>query len=87
MKTKVLQENKGFNTDTIADKLNILYRHFDHETLLYIGMSIKPFKRIISHVSNSEWNNRISHITFEKFDTHGELKLAEKKAIQGENPI
>lgn len=50
-----------------------LYRHWDKDgNLLYVGISMRPFERLASHVYGSHWADTIERVTMEYFDTRAE---------------
>lgn len=64
-----------------------LYRHFDaNGALLYIGVSLNALKRLSQHQNLSPWFASISNVTIETFETKQEALLAERHAIERENP-
>jgi excinuclease UvrABC nuclease subunit len=65
-----------------------LYRHYNTTgILLYVGISISAIKRLSEHAVQSRWFNQIAVIKIEKFETRKEAQLAEKQAIERENPL
>lgn len=46
-----------------------LYRFFDGDTLLYVGISINAYHRARVHQNSAVWWDEVTHVTFEKFDT------------------
>lgn len=65
-----------------------LYRHYDSEgKLLYIGISTNITARIAAHRSNSHWFDQVSIIKIENFSCLKELRFAEKKAVEQEEPF
>jgi excinuclease UvrABC nuclease subunit len=65
-----------------------LYRHFDVKgTLLYVGISLRPFSRFKEHNTHSGWADQIANMTIEHFPTRMEAMAAEIKAVQEENPL
>ncbi len=65
-----------------------LYRYFNAEgKLLYIGISQSSLNRHQSHCSQAKWTEQIAKITINKFSTRKEALVAEKLAIQTENPL
>lgn len=65
-----------------------LYRHFDAEgTLLYVGISMRPFTRTKEHVTLSGWADQIANIRIEYFPTRKEAMEAEARAVVDENPV
>lgn len=65
-----------------------LYRHFgSNDELLYVGISIDPFKRSKQHKRHSEWFNGVARIEIEIHKSR-ELALdAEREAIMSEQPL
>lgn len=64
-----------------------LYRHRDASgSLLYVGISLRPFKRLDQHGGQSHWFRQIASVTVEYFDTRSEAMAAEKEAIKVEQP-
>ena len=65
-----------------------LYRHFDAEgRLLYVGISLNAFSRLMQHRRDSAWFRQIASITVEWFPTRGKAVDAERAAIQAERPL
>lgn len=68
-------------------KKGMVYRHFDKDgNLLYVGMSMNPFKRLGGHRFESIWFDRIVKITIERYPTKWDAITAERRAIRNENP-
>ena len=63
-----------------------LYRFWNDDELLYVGISLNVFARITQHKRDKEWFSEISNITVEHFDTREKALDAEAKAIKTENP-
>jgi predicted GIY-YIG superfamily endonuclease len=64
-----------------------LYRYYDkRKRLLYIGISINPFKRLSQHKRDKSWEHLIHDIKIETFKTRKEAFIEEEKAIKSENP-
>lgn len=64
----------------------VVYRHFSQSgELLYVGASVKPFRRLESH-NYSSWADKISTVTLEKFATEDEMWAAEIRIIKDEVP-
>lgn len=69
-------------------KQNYLYRHFDSEgNLLYVGISINPFKRLNEHKQASSWFDKVKNLTIERFESRDQALIAETDAILNEKPI
>lgn len=65
-----------------------LYRFYDNEgRLLYVGITNEWFRRFHNHERKATWFSEVASATFEFFETREEVELAEKIAIQNENPI
>ena len=72
----------------MADRKCALYRHFDAEgTLLYVGISLRPFSRFKEHNTHSGWADQIANMAIEYFPTRMEAMAAEIKAVQEESPL
>jgi predicted GIY-YIG superfamily endonuclease len=54
--------------------------------LLYVGISINPFKRLDEHKHSSEWFNFVKNVTIQSFDNREEALSAETIAIVKEKP-
>jgi predicted transcriptional regulator len=64
-----------------------LYRHFDsYGNLLYVGISMSAFNRLIQHKDTAHWFSDISSITISKYVDKEHALVAEKLAIQNERP-
>lgn len=64
-----------------------LYRHWNSAgKLLYVGISLKPFERLATHVYGSHWADDVTSVTIEYFDTRADADTAERKAIREERP-
>jgi hypothetical protein len=74
----------------VADKIEPacwLYRHYDHKgDLIYVGLSITPFKRNKTHMESSPWGATIVEILIEPFVSREEALEAEVQAIREEFP-
>lgn len=65
-----------------------LYRHFDKRgNLLYVGISLYPIARLITHTSKSVWAKSIARVEIEYFEHKGHALYAEFLAIRKENPL
>ena len=63
-----------------------LYRHFDsNNKLLYVGISSAPLIRIAKHTGRS-WGQRIARVDLQQYPTREEALIAERTAIQNEQP-
>lgn len=65
-----------------------VYRHFNADgDLLYVGQSIKPIQRQVSHrCGDAPWWYEITRIEMEHFGTTLETEIAELRAIRDEEP-
>lgn len=64
-----------------------LYRHYDAAgTLLYIGISLKPIRRLETHGHHSSWAASIARIEVEWLGTQEAAAAAEVMAIRNERP-
>lgn len=64
-----------------------LYRHFAADgTLLYVGVSKRPVRRLDEHSETARWFHQLVRTTVCWFDTREAALAAEKAAIQGEHP-
>lgn len=71
--------------DTTEDL--VLYRYYNGNKLLYIGITKDIHSRTHSHSKDSHWFRQATHSTFQRgFATRGELERAEIMAIQTERP-
>lgn len=71
----------------MTDEVNVLYRFFSAGgELLYVGITNDPWRRFSQHRSQKDWWADVSTICQQSFTTLDELKCAEKRAIQSENP-
>lgn len=65
-----------------------LYRHFDGDgRLLYVGISLAPFRRLSSHRHASHWSESIRNIAVEWFPDRAQALSAEFAAITTEKPL
>lgn len=64
-----------------------LYRFWDRDKLLYVGISINAYARAQEHKRSSAFYPRATHVTFEYFSSREEVEAAERIAIQTEDPI
>ncbi|MDD9727204.1 hypothetical protein PVV74_17220 [Roseovarius sp. SK2] len=64
-----------------------LYRHYDSAgTLLYVGITSSPSRRIACHKNASDWFYRVANISLDWHDTLQDAKRAEREAIREEAP-
>jgi len=72
----------------MEDRKCALYRHFNAEgTLLYVGISLRPFSRFKEHNTHSGWADQIANMTIEYFPSRMEAMAAEIKAVREEDPV
>lgn len=72
---------------TISHGCTALYRVYDAEgTLLYIGISQNPDVRFGQHSQTKDWWGEVTDRKVEWLPTRAEAAVAEKAAIQAENP-
>lgn len=65
----------------------VLYRAFDLEgRLLYIGSTNDVRLRMDQHRKSAQWFSRMALFTTEPFATEDEVRIAERAAIQNEQP-
>lgn len=71
----------------MSNDINVLYRFYSAcGELLYVGITNDPWRRFSQHRSQKDWWSEVSTICQQSFLTVDQLKVAEKKAIQSENP-
>ena len=64
-----------------------LYRFWNEDELLYVGISLNVFARLSQHRRDKDWWDEITNITVSHFDTREQALDAEAKAIKEENPM
>ena len=65
-----------------------VYRHYDKNgVLLYVGATYNWAIRYETHKYKAAWNNDLTWMKIERYDTKQKALLAEKKAIIKENPM
>jgi hypothetical protein len=65
-----------------------LYRLFDEDgQLLYVGMSCDVWRRQADHRNRSDWYELVVRTEVESYPSRYKALLAEREAIQTENPI
>ena len=70
----------------LKEKPTALYRHFDDsDNLLYVGISINPWDRLLAHQKN-DWAFRAVRMETEWFDNRVDAASAEVAAIKTERP-
>ena len=71
----------------LSDKRTALYRHFDSVgALLYVGISLTPFRRLSSHRARSHWADQINRVSVEWLPDRETALAAEFAAILAEKP-
>lgn len=64
-----------------------LYRLYDAEdTLLYVGVSVEPFRRMTQHAAEQAWWGTVARTTIETFPDREAALTAEREAICTEQP-
>lgn len=72
--------------NAFADRLNILYRFYNHKgDLLYVGITADPSTRWPQH-RRRQWWTQVATITVGHHPTRGALVAAETAAIASEQP-
>jgi predicted GIY-YIG superfamily endonuclease len=65
-----------------------LYRFFDAEdTLLYVGLTVNPGRRMEKHRGTQPWWNDVARIEMEQHQDLATLRAAEREAIEHEQPL
>lgn len=65
-----------------------LYRHYDSAgNLLYVGISLSFFRRLMEHRDGSGWFMDIARVDIQWFDSEMEAEEAERVAIMKEAPL
>lgn len=65
-----------------------LYRFFAaDDTLLYVGLTINPGRRMEKHIGTKAWWRDVALITMEQHVDHASLRTAERTAIRTEAPL
>lgn len=71
-----------------TEDMTTLYRYYDSTgSLLYIGISCKPGKRMHQHYKSQPWSGLIAKTEFEHFEDRVAALNAEKSAIITEKPL
>lgn len=63
-----------------------LYRHYNGDTLLYVGISLSAIGRLQQH-NQASWVKTITRVTIEQFPSRAEALKAELLAIATEQPL
>jgi predicted GIY-YIG superfamily endonuclease len=70
-----------------SNSVFVLYRFYGtDDSLLYIGLTRNPAKRLEQHAGGKSWWTDVARIEFEHFSSLTELREAEREAIQTEKP-
>src|SRR5262249_5219180 len=65
-----------------------LYRAYDGDgRLLYVGISLSAFNRLIDHKRESGWASEMVTMTVERFPTREIALWEERRAIKEQHPI
>lgn len=65
-----------------------LYRMYDiNKTLLYVGISFDPSRRLPKHMYTKQWWDLVADIHIERFPTRQDAATAEMVAIENEDPV
>lgn len=65
-----------------------LYRHYDeHDTLLYVGISLSAVQRLSEHMAGSRWHRFIARVDVQWLPSRETAEQAEEMAIRLEGPI
>jgi predicted GIY-YIG superfamily endonuclease len=74
------------STTTIEARPTSLYRLFDADgSLLYVGISYDPWRRIREHMDKTWWS-QVAQARIEKLPSRGHAIDAEARAIRSEHP-
>ena len=63
-----------------------LYKFWNNNELLYVGISLNVFARLSQHKRDKSWWDEITEITVKHYDTRDEALDAEAKAIKESGP-
>ena len=74
-------------TSHLETQEHTLYRFWNRDLLLYVGISINAFSRAKQHSANAKWYQDADRVDFEKFSSRSAVEAAEIKAIQEEHPL
>ena len=66
---------------------SFLYRLWNGDQLLYIGISKSYLKRLTEHMDTQPWAGSITKVTTEVYDTRKLAAQAERLAVQTEKPL
>src|SRR5262249_31908278 len=83
---KLLRKSPGFSAGDFSARN--LYRAYDADgRLLYVGISLSAFNRLIDHKRDSGWASEMVTMTVERFPTREIAEWEERKAIKEQRPI
>jgi predicted GIY-YIG superfamily endonuclease len=71
----------------MSDGLHCLYRFWNDDTLLYVGISCDPGRRFGEHRQDKPWWTQVDKITLEQHPTRHAVLVAERQAIVLERPL
>lgn len=74
-------------TSDLNDRVTALYRYYEADTLLYVGISHDAFRRATQHTERSAWYTRADRMTIERLPTRADARTAELDAIRTERPL
>lgn len=63
-----------------------LYKFWNKNELLYVGISLNVFARLSQHRRDKEWWDEVTEITVKHYDTREQALDAEAKSIKKDNP-
>jgi len=63
-----------------------LYKFWNKNELLYVGISLNVFARLSQHRRDKEWWDEVTEIKVKHFDTREEALDAEAKSIKNDSP-
>lgn len=64
-----------------------IYRHWQGERLLYIGITGNPKQRLEQHKAKSVWAGQITRVDVQWLASRDDAIAAERDAIKAENPL
>lgn len=67
----------------------VLYRAWEGDALLYVGITVKPGQRLLAHSGQAIWWRRVTHMTFDHLSSmdRSEVLSIEAAAIREERPL
>jgi prophage antirepressor-like protein len=86
--TILIKRTRAEATKHKAGKVpHTLYRMFDEDdALLYVGISLTAFQRLMNHRSTKKWWREIARMDFKHYPSYETARDAERKAIAEEDP-